>query len=87
MLDNQELAQEVISIISKKVKIDPNSILPSTKLFEDIGICEMQLIEIIIALETQFNCHISDQEIELMETFADIHKSLVESLHILNKND
>lgn len=77
MSDNKNLEKKIDLIVAEKLGIDCSMILPDTKLFEDLGIDEIKLVEIIIALETQLNCDIPDESIEVMEKIVDLHKSVI----------
>lgn len=77
-VDEIEIYEKIKHIISDKTKLDNEIIVKDTKLFEDLSIDILDMLEIIIDIEEKFN-------IELLEKFTD-NIVMVEDIVKLVKN-
>lgn len=62
----------LIPIIAERLGVEPSIIKPADRLLEDLGAFEFDRLELIIAIEDAFNVEISDEEIDVILTIADL---------------
>jgi acyl carrier protein len=72
----RSIGERVKAAIAKTLCIDAKSIDPNALLFEDLGADALERIEIIVALEEDFNIDINDDAIETFATPGDIIRFL-----------
>lgn len=65
------IEDKVKSIISDQLEVDLNRISMETT-FEDIDADSLDIVELVMALEEEFDLEISDQEIENIKTIGDV---------------
>ncbi len=65
---------KVKQIIINELKVDADKITPDTNLKDDLGADSLDAVEIVMALEDEFNISIPDEEIQNISTV----KKLVE---------
>lgn len=65
---------KVKQIIINELKVDADKITPDTNLKNDLGADSLDAVEIVMALEDEFNISIPDEEIQNISTV----KKLVE---------
>ncbi|UKI51262.1 MAG: acyl carrier protein [Clostridium sp.] len=71
---NGSFFDKVKQIIINELKVDADKITPDTNLKDDLGADSLDAVEIVMALEDEFNISIPDEEIQNISTV----KKLVE---------
>lgn len=64
--------ERVQSIIAEELGINPNLIKEDTNLKKDLDADSLDAVEIIMALEDEFEIELPDEEIEGIETVTDL---------------
>jgi len=64
---------KVKTIIADQLEVDSAKLSPETT-FEDIDADSLDIVELVMALEEEFDLEISDQEIENINTVGDVVK-------------
>ncbi len=62
---------KVKAIVSEQLEVDLNNLTAETT-FEEIDADSLDIVELVMALEEEFDLEISDQEIENIKTIGDI---------------
>ena len=65
---------KIIKIISKQLRIAESEITAQASIMEDVGADSLDLVEIVMAIEEEFDVAILDSEITDMKTVGDIAK-------------
>ncbi len=68
----QEILLKIMPILAKTLQIDEDKITLTSKINEDLSVDSLDTIEIIMALEEEFNIEILDTDAEKMETIEDV---------------
>ncbi len=66
-----ETFEKVKSLIVEQLDVDEDKISPDTT-FEDIDADSLDVVELVMALEEEFDLEISDEEVEKIKTVGDI---------------
>jgi len=64
--------EKILSIIEDKTGIDQNEISDSTRFIKDLGMDSLDLVELTMELESQFNITIDDNHIDGFKRFSDV---------------
>lgn len=64
---------KVKEIVAQQLEVDINNLTPETT-FEEIDADSLDIVELVMALEEEFELEISDQEIENIQTVGDVIK-------------
>lgn len=70
-INHQDIFDTVATIIAKTLSIDKNIINASATL-QDLGADSLDIFEIIMKLEEQFNIEINDEEAEKLKNVQDV---------------
>ena len=73
--------EKVKALIAKELSIDENKITMESKLLEDLGADSLDSVELIMAIEDEFDVQVSDEVAQNIRKVADI----VEYLEKRNK--
>jgi acyl carrier protein len=71
VIDKQDTAQRIRTIVAEKLGIDPTTIVAESTL-QDLGADSLDMVEIIMQLEEDFNIQINDDEAASLHTMQDV---------------
>ena len=64
--------QRIIDVISRMLAVDKEQVVGSASLSDDLGADSLDMVELSLALEEEFNVEMSDAELESIRTVQDI---------------
>ncbi|MBE7010671.1 MAG: acyl carrier protein [Ruminococcaceae bacterium] len=64
--------EKVQNIIVEQLGVDKNSVTMETAFIDDLGADSLDIVELIMALEEEFDMEVSDGEAESIRTVADV---------------
>ena len=67
-----ELKERVINIIAEQLDIAKEQCVPEASFIDDLGADSLDLVEMIMEMEENFNVQISDEELEHIRTIQDV---------------
>jgi acyl carrier protein len=73
-----EIYEKVKEIISEQLNVDENEISPEKSFVDDLGADSLDLVELIMALEEEFDLEISDEEAQKIRTVGEAVKFIEE---------
>ena len=62
---------KVKKIIAEKLSVDLDEIVPEASFVDDLGADSLDLVELIMSMEEEFDVEISDEDAEKLVTFQD----------------
>ena len=65
-------------IIAENLKIDEASITDDSKIIEDLGADSLNVVELVMAFETEYDIQITDEDAENIITVADAKRYIEE---------
>ncbi|MBR3699455.1 MAG: acyl carrier protein [Bacteroidales bacterium] len=74
------IQDKVRSIIASKLGLDETEITPEKNLSNDLGADSLDVVELSMELEREFNLKFEDSDTEKIQTVADLYK-LIEEYH------
>ena len=77
-VDKQDTLNAVILVVSEKLKTDKDTIIQAHS-FQDLGADSLDMVEIIMKLEEQFNIEINDEDAEKLTSIQEV----VDYIHAL----
>ncbi len=75
-LDKEYLWDKIVKIIAGRLSLVLSEVVPEASLEDDLGADELDIIELIMTLEEEFDLDISDEDAESMVTVKDVHTYL-----------
>jgi acyl carrier protein len=64
--------EKVKKIISEKLSVDIAEVVPEASFVDDLGADSLDLVELIMAMEEEFDTDISDEDAEQITTVKDV---------------
>ena len=77
MATNQE---RLIEIIAKQLGVDEDNVTPDASFMEDLGADSLDTVELVMALEEEFDIEIPDSDAEQIQTVQDALNYLDENV-------
>ena len=72
------IQDKIRSIIASKLGLDESEITPEKNLSNDLGADSLDVVELSMDLEREFNLKFEDADTEKIETVADLYKLIEE---------
>lgn len=70
-MTNEELTERVLAIIAETQRKKPEEVTVDSS-FEELGIDSMDGVNIIFALESEFNINVPDEEVKSIKSIRDM---------------
>ncbi len=70
--DKNTVEERLKSVLVKELKIDPGQIKTDSSLADDLGVDSADMVDLLFAIEDEFEIEISDDEVEEYQKFNDI---------------
>lgn len=64
--------EKIAGILAEQLEIDVETITPDTRIAEDLNADSLDIVEMLMAVEDEFEVQIPDEEIENMKTVGDV---------------
>jgi acyl carrier protein len=80
--DLKEISDKVVEIIADVCRVDRQEIVLSARIVEDIGADSLDVVEIVLELESHFGCDIKDDEASKISTVQDAVTHIAKSLSV-----
>ncbi len=65
------IEDKVKKIIAEKLSVDLEEVIPEASFVDDLGADSLDLVELIMTMEEEFDIDISDEEAEKLESVKD----------------
>ena len=66
------MEEKIKAVIAEKLSVDPNEIVPAASFVDDLGADSLDLVELIMSMEEEFDIEISDEDAEKLVTVKDV---------------
>jgi acyl carrier protein len=66
------IEKRVKEIIVEQLGVNENEVTPEAKFVDDLGADSLDLVELVMALEEEYNMEISDEDAEKILTVGDV---------------
>jgi acyl carrier protein len=83
---NREIIERINQSIAEEFEIDPDEMKPEKTLFQDLGLDSLDIVDLVIVLETAFRFKIREEEgIRKIRTLGDIHAFVLQKKNELER--
>jgi acyl carrier protein len=79
-MDVAAMKDKVVEIISNQLGIDHGDVTPEASVVDDLGADSLDVVELVMALEEEFNLEIPDEEAEKIKSVNDIFSHMESAL-------
>lgn len=75
-----EIYQKVVDIIVEELAVDPEEVKPNASFIDDLGADSLDVVELVMAFEEEFDIEIPDEDAENIQTVQDAVDYIEENL-------
>lgn len=79
-MDKQEakmgLSPKIKDIIVEQLGVDPEKVKPEASFIDDLGADSLDIVELVMAMEEEFDLEIPDEDAEKLKTVSDVQDYL-----------
>ncbi|MCS7272833.1 MAG: acyl carrier protein [Fimbriimonadales bacterium] len=79
---NPEIFERVQKVIVEQLGVDESAVTPEASFVDDFNADSLDLVELIMAFEQEFDVSISEEEAEQVRTVADAVRLLTQKLQL-----
>lgn len=72
--------EKVRDILVDQLDVEENSVTTESNIIEDLGADSLDLVDLVMSLEEEFDTEIPDEEIEKLKTVGDVVKYIEDNL-------
>ncbi len=74
------LEKRIRGVVARQLGVEVSEVLPDASLQEDLGADSLELVELLMALEDEFDIEVPEEVAETITTIADVEHYIVEHL-------
>jgi len=79
-VEQEKVESRLKEIVAEQLGISEDEIVPEASFIEDLGADSLDIVELIMALEEEFDIEISDEEAEKIQTVQDAINFIMENI-------
>jgi acyl carrier protein len=65
------IKEQVLKLIIENLEIEPAAAVPEAKFIDDLGVSSMDLWELVLVMEDEFDLEVPDEDLEKIITIQD----------------
>jgi acyl carrier protein len=70
-MEREEIFDKVAEVIVDQLNVERDDVSDESAFIDDLGADSLDLVELVMALEAEFNVSIPDEDVESIKTVAD----------------
>ena len=70
-MEREEIFEKVADVIVDQLNVERDDVSDESSFIDDLGADSLDLVELVMALEAEFNVSIPDEDVESIKTVAD----------------
>jgi acyl carrier protein len=75
-----ELEERIRGVVARQLGVERADVVPDASLYEDLGADSLELVELLMVLEDEFDIEVPEDVAETITTIADVERYLIEHL-------
>jgi acyl carrier protein len=72
------LEERIRGVVARQLGVERSEVLPDASLQEDLGADSLELVELLMALEDEFDIEVPEEVAETIITIADVERYIIE---------
>jgi acyl carrier protein len=74
------LEERIRGVVARQLGVEVSEVLPDASLQEDLGADSLELVELLMALEDEFDIEVPEEVAETITTISDVERYIIEHL-------
>ena len=72
------LEERIRGVVARQLGVERAEVVPDASLYEDLGADSLELVELLMALEDEFDIEVPEDVAETITTIADVERYIIE---------
>ena len=72
-----ELVERIRAIVAGQLGVEADQVVPEASILDDLGADSLDVVELVMALEEEFDIEVPDQDVEGIRTVGDVESYVV----------
>jgi acyl carrier protein len=72
------LEERIRTVVARQLGVERAEVLPDASLQDDLGADSLELVELLMALEDEFDIEVPEEIAETITTIADVERYIIE---------
>ena len=77
---DSDLADRIRTIVAEQFGVNMAEVRPDSSILDDLGADSLDVVELVMTLEDEFDIEVSDEAAESIRTIADVERYVAEHL-------
>lgn len=74
----ESVTDKVREIVASQLGVDESEVTPEASILDDLGADSLDVVELVMALEEEFDLEVPDEDVETLRTIADVARYIGE---------
>ncbi len=75
---DEALEARIRSIVADQLGVDRGEVTPDASILDDLGADSLDVVELVMAIEDEFDIEVPDEDVERMRTIGDMERYVTE---------
>jgi len=75
---SDEMTGKIRDLVAEQLGVDVGTLSSNANILEDLGADSLDVVELVMAIEEEFDIEIPDEDAETMRTLGDVEKYVTE---------
>jgi acyl carrier protein len=75
-MGGESLQARLYSLVANQLGVETEDLVPEAHILDDLGADSLDVVELVIALEESFDIVVPDEDVERLQTLADVQQYL-----------
>jgi acyl carrier protein len=72
------IGQRIRTLVAEQLGVDPAEIASESSILDDLGADSLDVVELVMAIEDEFDIEVPDEDAEAIRTVADVERYVAE---------
>jgi len=75
-MGGENLQERLYALVSNQLGVEREELVPQARILDDLGADSLDVVELVMALEESFDIVVPDEDVERLQTIADVQQYL-----------
>lgn len=75
-MGGESLQTRLYSLVANQLGVEAEELVPEAHILDDLGADSLDVVELVMALEESFDIVVPDEDVERLQTLADVQQYL-----------
>jgi acyl carrier protein len=78
----ETVSAKVREIVASQLGVEQSEVTPEASILDDLGADSLDVVELVMALEEEFDLEVPDEDVETLRTIGDVARYITERVRL-----